>query len=152
MAQVGHVPTTTRGFDSSSGPRAAWVGARQPAARADLNRRAVSKYLKNPASVAPPKRGVTGQRHRRGLNSGAHNFVRGGALKRVRGQRAELLEAAHREPRPRQLFPWTGMAELHFSSQQAAVLPSGAPPKNSQLTKPQRSSRRAKGKRQAYVQ
>ncbi len=29
--------------------------------------------------------------------------------------RAELLEAAYAEPRLRQLFPWTGMGELHFS-------------------------------------
>ncbi|MFJ8546087.1 DUF6193 family natural product biosynthesis protein [Streptomyces sp. NPDC093586] len=29
--------------------------------------------------------------------------------------RPELLEAAYAEPRPRQLFPWTGMGELHFS-------------------------------------
>ncbi|GGR36614.1 DUF6193 family natural product biosynthesis protein [Streptomyces netropsis] len=28
---------------------------------------------------------------------------------------AELLEAAYGEPRLRQLFPWTGMGELHFS-------------------------------------
>ncbi|WP_372344358.1 DUF6193 family natural product biosynthesis protein [Streptomyces sp. KL116D] len=27
----------------------------------------------------------------------------------------ELLEAAYAEPRLRQLFPWTGMGELHFS-------------------------------------
>ncbi|WP_372410588.1 DUF6193 family natural product biosynthesis protein [Streptomyces luteireticuli] len=27
----------------------------------------------------------------------------------------ELLDAAHGEPRLRQLFPWTGMGELHFS-------------------------------------
>lgn len=31
---------------------------------------------------------------------------------RVRG---DLLEAAYAEPRLRQLFPWTGMGELHFS-------------------------------------
>lgn len=29
--------------------------------------------------------------------------------------RAELLELAYAEPRLRQLFPWTGMGELHFS-------------------------------------
>ncbi|MEU3692825.1 DUF6193 family natural product biosynthesis protein [Streptomyces narbonensis] len=29
--------------------------------------------------------------------------------------RPELLEAAYAEPRLRQLFPWTGMGELHFS-------------------------------------
>ncbi|MGW2184352.1 DUF6193 family natural product biosynthesis protein [Streptomyces sp. NPDC001719] len=29
--------------------------------------------------------------------------------------RTELLEAAYAEPRLRQLFPWTGMGELHFS-------------------------------------
>lgn len=29
--------------------------------------------------------------------------------------RPELLEAAFAEPRLRQLFPWTGMGELHFS-------------------------------------
>ena len=29
--------------------------------------------------------------------------------------RAELLDAAYAEPRLRQLFPWTGMGELHFS-------------------------------------
>ncbi|WP_308118142.1 DUF6193 family natural product biosynthesis protein [Streptomyces buecherae] len=29
--------------------------------------------------------------------------------------RAELLAAAYAEPRLRQLFPWTGMMELHFS-------------------------------------
>ncbi|WP_229711826.1 DUF6193 family natural product biosynthesis protein [Streptomyces daqingensis] len=29
--------------------------------------------------------------------------------------RDELLEAAYGEPRLRQLFPWTGMGELHFS-------------------------------------
>ncbi|WP_245766850.1 DUF6193 family natural product biosynthesis protein [Streptomyces colonosanans] len=29
--------------------------------------------------------------------------------------RAELIEAAYAEPRLWQLFPWTGMAELHFS-------------------------------------
>ncbi|WP_343244972.1 DUF6193 family natural product biosynthesis protein [Streptomyces sp. SID14478] len=29
--------------------------------------------------------------------------------------RAELLEAAYAEPHLRQLFPWTGMSELHFS-------------------------------------
>jgi hypothetical protein len=29
--------------------------------------------------------------------------------------RAELLEAAYAEPSLRQLFPWTGMGELHFS-------------------------------------
>ncbi|WP_234334610.1 DUF6193 family natural product biosynthesis protein [Streptomyces sp. NRRL B-1347] len=29
--------------------------------------------------------------------------------------RVELLEAAYEEPRLRQLFPWTGMGELHFS-------------------------------------
>ncbi|MGV9291925.1 DUF6193 family natural product biosynthesis protein [Streptomyces sp. NPDC003719] len=29
--------------------------------------------------------------------------------------RVELLEAACAEPRLRQLFPWTGMGELHFS-------------------------------------
>ncbi|KJY40976.1 hypothetical protein VR41_14185, partial [Streptomyces sp. NRRL B-1568] len=29
--------------------------------------------------------------------------------------RTELLEAAYAEPRLRQLFPWTGMMELHFS-------------------------------------
>jgi uncharacterized protein DUF6193 len=29
--------------------------------------------------------------------------------------RAELLEAAYAEPRLRQLFPWTGMGELHLS-------------------------------------
>jgi hypothetical protein len=28
---------------------------------------------------------------------------------------AELLEIAYAEPRLRQLFPWTGMGELHFS-------------------------------------
>ncbi|GAA3767790.1 DUF6193 family natural product biosynthesis protein [Streptomyces chiangmaiensis] len=28
---------------------------------------------------------------------------------------AELIDAAYAEPRLRQLFPWTGMAELHFS-------------------------------------
>ncbi|WP_407701433.1 DUF6193 family natural product biosynthesis protein [Thermomonospora echinospora] len=28
---------------------------------------------------------------------------------------AELLDAAYAEPRLRQLFPWTGMGELHFS-------------------------------------
>ncbi|MFF5334489.1 DUF6193 family natural product biosynthesis protein [Streptomyces sp. NPDC013181] len=27
----------------------------------------------------------------------------------------ELLDAAYAEPRLRQLFPWTGMGELHFS-------------------------------------
>ncbi|MEU9123528.1 DUF6193 family natural product biosynthesis protein [Streptomyces sp. NPDC048506] len=27
----------------------------------------------------------------------------------------ELLDAAYQEPRLRQLFPWTGMGELHFS-------------------------------------
>lgn len=27
----------------------------------------------------------------------------------------ELVEAAYAEPRLRQLFPWTGMGELHFS-------------------------------------
>ncbi|MEV6425728.1 DUF6193 family natural product biosynthesis protein [Streptomyces sp. NPDC051662] len=29
--------------------------------------------------------------------------------------RTELLEAAYAEPCLRQLFPWTGMGELHFS-------------------------------------
>jgi hypothetical protein len=29
--------------------------------------------------------------------------------------RSELLEAAYAEPRLRELFPWTGMGELHFS-------------------------------------
>jgi hypothetical protein len=29
--------------------------------------------------------------------------------------RPELLAAAYAEPRLRQLFPWTGMGELHFS-------------------------------------
>lgn len=29
--------------------------------------------------------------------------------------RTELLDAAYAEPRLRQLFPWTGMGELHFS-------------------------------------
>jgi Family of unknown function (DUF6193) len=29
--------------------------------------------------------------------------------------RTELLEVAYAEPRLRQLFPWTGMGELHFS-------------------------------------
>ncbi|MFI0486592.1 DUF6193 family natural product biosynthesis protein [Actinomadura sp. 9N215] len=29
--------------------------------------------------------------------------------------RAELLDAAYAEPRLRELFPWTGMGELHFS-------------------------------------
>ncbi len=29
--------------------------------------------------------------------------------------RTELVEAAYAEPRLRQLFPWTGMGELHFS-------------------------------------
>ncbi|MGW4410039.1 DUF6193 family natural product biosynthesis protein [Nonomuraea sp. NPDC004702] len=29
--------------------------------------------------------------------------------------RKELAEAAYAEPRLRQLFPWTGMGELHFS-------------------------------------
>ncbi|MGI5473356.1 DUF6193 family natural product biosynthesis protein [Streptomyces sp. CA-132043] len=29
--------------------------------------------------------------------------------------RSELLEAAYAEPRLHQLFPWTGMGELHFS-------------------------------------
>jgi Family of unknown function (DUF6193) len=29
--------------------------------------------------------------------------------------RPELLEAAYAEPHLRQLFPWTGMGELHFS-------------------------------------
>ncbi|MEU7939729.1 DUF6193 family natural product biosynthesis protein [Microbispora bryophytorum] len=29
--------------------------------------------------------------------------------------RPELLNAAYAEPRLRQLFPWTGMGELHFS-------------------------------------
>ncbi|WP_433357518.1 DUF6193 family natural product biosynthesis protein [Microtetraspora malaysiensis] len=29
--------------------------------------------------------------------------------------RPELLDAAYAEPRLRQLFPWTGMGELHFS-------------------------------------
>lgn len=29
--------------------------------------------------------------------------------------RPDLLEAAYSEPRLRQLFPWTGMGELHFS-------------------------------------
>ncbi|MFJ8096557.1 DUF6193 family natural product biosynthesis protein [Streptomyces griseofuscus] len=29
--------------------------------------------------------------------------------------RVELSEAAYAEPRLRQLFPWTGMGELHFS-------------------------------------
>ncbi|WP_330462165.1 MULTISPECIES: DUF6193 family natural product biosynthesis protein [unclassified Streptomyces] len=28
--------------------------------------------------------------------------------------RAELLVAAYAEPSLRQLFPWTGMGELHF--------------------------------------
>ncbi|MFI8327150.1 DUF6193 family natural product biosynthesis protein [Streptomyces sp. NPDC085529] len=31
------------------------------------------------------------------------------------GVRLELWEAAYAEPRLRQLFPWTGMGELHFS-------------------------------------
>ncbi|MFI9031076.1 DUF6193 family natural product biosynthesis protein [Streptomyces sp. NPDC053560] len=31
------------------------------------------------------------------------------------GVRSELVEAAYAEPRLRQLFPWTGMGELHFS-------------------------------------
>jgi hypothetical protein len=29
--------------------------------------------------------------------------------------RTELLEVAYAEPRLRELFPWTGMGELHFS-------------------------------------
>ncbi|GDY70168.1 hypothetical protein SAV14893_095610 [Streptomyces avermitilis] len=29
--------------------------------------------------------------------------------------RDELIDAAYQEPRLRQLFPWTGMGELHFS-------------------------------------
>jgi hypothetical protein len=29
--------------------------------------------------------------------------------------RAELLDEAYAQPRLRQLFPWTGMGELHFS-------------------------------------
>jgi hypothetical protein len=29
--------------------------------------------------------------------------------------RPELLDAAYAEPRLRQLYPWTGMGELHFS-------------------------------------
>ncbi|MET9962824.1 DUF6193 family natural product biosynthesis protein [Streptomyces sp. NPDC006326] len=36
---------------------------------------------------------------------------------KVRGDgrvRPELLEAAYAEPRLRQLFPWTGMGELHY--------------------------------------
>ncbi|MEU6427625.1 DUF6193 family natural product biosynthesis protein [Microbispora sp. NPDC046973] len=40
------------------------------------------------------------------------------AWQRVRADgrvRPELLDAAYAEPRLRQLFPWTGMGELHFS-------------------------------------
>ncbi|MEV5570834.1 DUF6193 family natural product biosynthesis protein [Spirillospora sp. NPDC052269] len=29
--------------------------------------------------------------------------------------RAELIEVAYAEPRLRELYPWTGMGELHFS-------------------------------------
>ncbi|MEV4251545.1 DUF6193 family natural product biosynthesis protein [Spirillospora sp. NPDC049652] len=29
--------------------------------------------------------------------------------------RTELIDAAYAEPRLRELFPWTGMSELHFS-------------------------------------
>ncbi|MGI5325038.1 DUF6193 family natural product biosynthesis protein [Actinomadura nitritigenes] len=29
--------------------------------------------------------------------------------------RTELIDAAYAEPRLRELFPWTGMGELHFS-------------------------------------
>ncbi|WP_425547275.1 DUF6193 family natural product biosynthesis protein [Actinocorallia aurantiaca] len=31
------------------------------------------------------------------------------------GVRTELIDAAYAEPRLRELFPWTGMGELHFS-------------------------------------
>ncbi|GGZ29874.1 DUF6193 family natural product biosynthesis protein [Streptomyces poonensis] len=37
------------------------------------------------------------------------------AVRRDGRVRDELINAACREPRLRQLFPWTGMGELHFS-------------------------------------
>ncbi|WP_234328293.1 DUF6193 family natural product biosynthesis protein [Streptomyces sp. NRRL S-37] len=37
------------------------------------------------------------------------------AVRRDGRVREELIDAACREPRLRQLFPWTGMGELHFS-------------------------------------
>lgn len=37
------------------------------------------------------------------------------AVRRDGRVRAGLIDAACREPRLRQLFPWTGMGELHFS-------------------------------------
>lgn len=47
----------------------------------------------------------------------SHALVEAGWQKvRADGRvRPELLEAAYAEPRLRQLFPWTGMGELHFS-------------------------------------
>ncbi|MFE5162987.1 DUF6193 family natural product biosynthesis protein [Streptomyces sp. NPDC056697] len=47
----------------------------------------------------------------------SHTLVEAGWQKvRADGRvRPELLEAAYAEPRLRQLFPWTGMGELHFS-------------------------------------
>ncbi|WP_326699517.1 DUF6193 family natural product biosynthesis protein [Streptomyces sp. NBC_01754] len=47
----------------------------------------------------------------------AHPLVEAGWQKvRADGRvRPELLAAAYAEPRLRQLFPWTGMGELHFS-------------------------------------
>lgn len=41
------------------------MSLREIARETGLNRRTVSKYLKDPASAAPPKRGVAGQRYRR---------------------------------------------------------------------------------------
>ncbi|MCF3962469.1 DUF6193 family natural product biosynthesis protein [Streptomyces fuscigenes] len=37
------------------------------------------------------------------------------AVRAVGRVRPELLDLAYAEPRLRQLFPWTGMSELHFS-------------------------------------
>lgn len=46
-----------------------------------------------------------------------HEMVQAGwqAVRRDGRVRDELIDAAYREPLLRQLFPWTGMGELHFS-------------------------------------
>ncbi|MER7026180.1 MULTISPECIES: DUF6193 family natural product biosynthesis protein [Streptomyces] len=49
--------------------------------------------------------------------STGHEITEAGwqAVRRDGRVRDDLIDAACREPRLRQLFPWTGMGELHFS-------------------------------------
>ncbi|MGW3399040.1 DUF6193 family natural product biosynthesis protein [Streptomyces hydrogenans] len=67
--------------------------------------------------------GGLGPRYRLGHDDAMNRDAAGKAAVEVGWQavrddgrvRPELLEAAYAEPRLRQLFPWTGMGELHFS-------------------------------------